>query len=94
MSIVNGVWHDAKLDPPPDSEQVLCVKENKKGLRSLCFGTHWKDRQWDGGWVTGGGCNNVIFWMPLPKIPQAGDNVIIHTDWIWRGGDGEAHDGE
>jgi hypothetical protein len=49
---------------------VLCVKENKKGNRDYCFGSRWSTRQWDNGWVTGGGCNNVILWMPLPKIPE------------------------
>ena len=69
MSLINGVWHDALLDPPPDGQRVLCVKENKKGNRDYCFGSRWSTRQWDNGWVTGGGCNNVILWMPLPKIP-------------------------
>ena len=86
MSILNGVWHDARLDPPPDSAQVLCVKENKKGYRSLCFGSYWPERGhtdlYDDRWVTGGGCNNVIFWMPLPKIPEVGDYVAISTGWI------------
>ena len=70
MSIVNGVWHDARLDPPKDGVRVLCVKENKAGKRDYCFGTRWADRQWDDGRVTGGGCNNVILWTPLPKIPE------------------------
>lgn len=70
MSTVNGVWHDALLDPPPDGQRVLCVKENKKGLRDYCFGARWSEHQWDNGWITGGGCNNVILWMPLPKIPE------------------------
>ena len=73
MSMVNGVWHDALLDPPPDGQRVLCVKENKKGYRDYCFGSRWSARQcWDNGWLTGGGCNNVILWMPLPKIPEVG----------------------
>ena len=70
MSVKNGVWHDAKFDYPPDGKQVLCVKQNKKGNRSYCFGSHWEGRQWDDGWVTGGGCNNVLYWMPLPDIPE------------------------
>ena len=72
MSLVNGVWHDAITDPPKDGKQVLCVKELKSGTRTLCFGTHWADRPYDNGWITGGGNNNVIFWMPLPKIPERG----------------------
>ena len=66
MSVKNGVWHDAQLDPPKDGKQVLCVKENRKGDRSLCFGSLHRGA----GWVTGGGCNNVIYWMPLPEIPE------------------------
>lgn len=71
MSLKNGVWHDAQLDPPADGVQVLCVKQTKNGTRSLCFGSHWQGRPWNNGWVTGGGCNNVILWMPLPEIPEA-----------------------
>ena len=71
MSTKNGVWHNAQLDPPDDGVQVLCVKQTKNGTRSLCFGSHWQGRPWDNGWVTGGGCNNVILWMPLPEIPEA-----------------------
>ena len=67
---MTGTWHNAALDKPKDGERVLCVKENKAGRRDLCFGTHWEGREWDDGWVTGGGCNNVIYWMPLPKIPE------------------------
>ena len=78
----NGGWHDAHLDLPKEGEQVLCVKQNKAGVRSLCFGSHWDNRPLDDGWVTGGGCNNVIYWMPLPKIPensteQKGENANV-----------------
>ena len=70
MSIRNGVWHNAALDYPKDGEIVLCVKQNKAGRRSMCLGSHWNDREWDNGWVTGGGCNNVLYWMSLPEIPE------------------------
>ena len=70
MSLINGVWHDPELDPPPAGEQVLCVKQDKKGNRSLCFGSYWKDRPYDNGWITTGSCTNIIYWMPLPKIPE------------------------
>ena len=70
MSMKNGVWHNAKIEQPKDGELCLCVKQNKKGNRSMCLGSHWSDREWDNGWVTGGGCNNVTWWMPLPPIPE------------------------
>ena len=73
MNMKNGVWRDAQLDLPDDGVQVLCVKETKAGVRSLCFGAHWNGRQWDNGWVTGGGCNNVIYWMGLPEVPKKGE---------------------
>ena len=74
MSLVNGVWHDARIDPPENGKQVLCVKQTKNGTRSLCFGSYWRERQhnelFDDRWVTTGSCNNVLYWMPLPKIPE------------------------
>ena len=68
MSVKNGVWHNAKVDLPPSGEMVLCVKEKAK-IRSLCFGSYWPGRPWNDGWITGGGSDQVIYWMPLPKIP-------------------------
>ena len=65
-----GTWRKADVDFPRDGQQVLCVKELKNGSRTMCFGTHWMDRQYDCGWVTGGGNNNVIAWMTLPEIPE------------------------
>lgn len=70
MSITNGVWHNAKVDLPKDSERVLCVKQPKNGHVDYCFGAYYKDRQFGTGWVTSGSCDNVIYWMPLPKIPK------------------------
>ncbi|MBO6270449.1 MAG: DUF551 domain-containing protein [Clostridium sp.] len=65
-----NVWHNAKIDLPKPGEQVLCVKETKNGTRSLCFGFWYDDRTYGNGWVTSGSCNNVLYWMPLPKIPE------------------------
>ena len=79
MSIVNGVWHDAKIDLPPGHQDVLVVKQLKSGQRSIAIAycipnyerTDWKtgEKTIEPYWVCGGN-NNVIYWMPLPKIPE------------------------
>lgn len=63
-------WRNAKIDKPESGDVVLAVKENKTGRRSICLATWYKDRDWADGWVTTGGNNNVIYWTPLPKIPE------------------------
>ena len=63
-------WRNAKIDKPESGDVVLAVKENKAGRRSICLATWYKDRDWADGWVTTGGNNNVIYWTPLPKIPE------------------------
>lgn len=70
MSVVNGVWHDAKIDPPKDNGYVLCVKQTKNGAKSICLGYYDPERTYGIGWVTTGSCNNILYWMPLPKIPE------------------------
>lgn len=72
MSVKNGVWHNATLDLPEDGKLVLCIKQNKKGFRDICFGRHYSpdDTYPDGHWVTSGSCSNVIYWMPAPEIPE------------------------
>lgn len=79
MSITNGVWHDAKLDPPKDGTQVLAVKELKDGRRDICLARYLEEYEcFDPQtmrnikkpyWVCGGN-NNIIYWMPLPNIPK------------------------
>lgn len=80
MSAVNGVWHNAEIELPPDGERVLAVKQLKSGLRDICLAhciRNWehfdyatKTTHIGPYWVTCGGNNNVIYWMPLPKIPE------------------------
>lgn len=79
MSITNGVWHDAELDPPMADQMnktVLIVKENKNGSRVITFGSfngtvlHVGSMKWDGQWNTNNGKGTVLYWMPLPKIPE------------------------
>ena len=67
---MTGTWRKADVDFPKDGQQVLCIKELKNGSRTMCFGTHWQDRPYADGWITGGGNNNVILWMTLPEIPE------------------------
>ena len=67
---MTGTWRNAKVDFLRDGQQVLCIKQLKDGRRTMCFGSHWQDRQYDDGWITGSGNNNVIMWMTLPEIPE------------------------
>ena len=87
MSIKNGVWHDANLDPPPDNALALGVRRLSDS-KDYCFVRYEGDGR---GWhIATDDCmekaddNEVLFWMPLPKIPTIGDNVIIETKWIKR----------
>lgn len=82
MSITNGVWHDAKLDPPKADEMhktVLIVKQNKNGEKVITFGNfsgtvlHPGSMTWEGTWSTNNGKGEVLYWMPLPKIPGEED---------------------
>lgn len=79
MSINNGVWHDAELDPPGAADvwqHVLIVKENKSGERVICFGAFLSEdydpvtHRYNGKWTTNNGKGKVLYWMPLPKIPE------------------------
>lgn len=80
MSVKNGVWHNAALELPPNHEQVLIVKKLKSGVLQIGLGYcipdyHYHDYYTDTDrvgpyWVCGGN-NNVVYWMPLPKIPEA-----------------------
>ena len=79
MSLKNGVWHDAKLELPENHVSVLAVKQLKDGSRSICIAyciPEYKRRDYKTGeeitepyWVCGGN-NNVVYWMPLPKMPE------------------------
>ena len=82
MEINYGMWVDAKLVKPPNSDRVLCVKLPKNGHMDLCFGAYYADRKYGTGWVTSGSCDNVVFWTPLPKIPGLGDYVVTEAEWL------------
>lgn len=73
MSIKNGVWHDAVTDPPHGDQinkTVLIVKANKSGQRSITFGAYMASTQWEGTWTTNNGKGTVLYWLPLPEIPE------------------------
>ena len=81
MSLINGVWHDANLDPPMAEDMnktVLIVKQNKNGDKVITFGSfngtvlHPAAMRWEGKWSTNNGKGEVLYWMPLPKIPEKG----------------------
>ena len=75
------VWHNAAIDLPESHVTVLAVKELKSGQRDICLAyciPDYKHHDYTTGeditkpyWVCGGN-NNIIYWMPLPKIPDKG----------------------
>lgn len=81
MSIKNGVWHDAKTDPPGAehiNRSVLAVRailSSGKPHYRYDFAIynaslmHAPSCTWDGQWNK----KNVIFWMPLPEMPEGYD---------------------
>lgn len=73
MSVKNGVWHDAEIDPPGAdhiNKTVLIVKELKSGERTITFGSYMASERWGDKWTTNNGRGKVVYWMPLPKIPE------------------------
>ena len=71
MSLINGVWHDAKLDPPQQHEswiwiRCLIVKQLSSGEKKIDFANY----HYGVGWVTSNGKGEVLYWAPLPKIPE------------------------
>ncbi len=79
MSFANGVWHNALMDPPKTRETVLAIKQLKDGRRDFCLAYCIRDYERknpatgviisEDRWVCQGN-NNIIYWMPLPKIPE------------------------
>lgn len=78
-----GEWIDVKERLPENQVTVLIVKELKSGQRNIGLGyciTEYKHHDYITGevriepyWVCGGN-NNVIYWMPLPAIPEVSAN--------------------
>ena len=72
-------WIDAKEELPLTSETVLAVKELKNGTRSTCMARCIRDyefidpvthERYTAPYWTCGGNNNIVYWMPLPSIPE------------------------
>lgn len=79
MSIKNGVWHHAEQDPPGAeyiNKSVLVVREfvrsRNNTYRIIDFGIYNAIVINAPGWTLEGKWNkkNVIYWMPLPEIPE------------------------
>ena len=85
MSVKNGVWHNAQVELPEAQQEVLIVKQLKSGQRTIGLGYCIPNYQHTNPltkeitiaphWVCGGN-NNVIYWMPLPGIPEVGEVEI------------------
>ena len=77
MKWING-WRNAITDPPEGSyvnQTVLIVKKDKSGNRKINFGAYMNTGvTGEGGeiycWSTNNGKGTVLYWMPLPKIPE------------------------
>lgn len=78
---MNGVWHNAKEEIPPEGQVVLAVKQLRNGTRDVCLAHCLHDykyldyvtKQFHTGpyWCCGGN-NNIIWWTELPEIPEKG----------------------
>ena len=76
---MSGTWINAKLELPKNHQTVLAVKELKSGQRDICIAyciPEYTRKDYATGetvtepyWVCQGN-NNIIYWMPLPKIPE------------------------
>lgn len=76
---MKGPWFDAKTETPRGENincPLLIVKELKSGDRTITFGSFtaseydWKNERWNGRWNTNNGRGEVLYWMPLPEIPE------------------------
>ena len=72
-------WISVKDQLPEDHVQVLAMKELKNGRRDYCLAYCIREYEaWDyktgqnkiGPYWVCGGNNNILYWMPLPDIPE------------------------
>ena len=82
LSVLKGTgWISVKDKLPEDQVTVLAVKQLKSGRRDLCLARFLREYEsYDVSthskvkipyWVCGGN-NNIIYWMPLPEMPEEG----------------------
>lgn len=74
-------WHDAELDPPPDSFKVLAITKEPGGYFHRIGSYDAPCWSIDG--LRGGPDPRirVLWWTLLPAWPQIGDNVIVKSEW-------------
>ena len=86
-------WISTRDRVPDDQKAVLVVKQLKGGQRIIGMGYCIKDYAWKDYrtgevirkpyWVCGGS-NNVVYWMPLPDLPdeafQCGKIIITKKE--------------
>lgn len=74
-------WRSVEEELPKDGETVLAVKELKSGVRDICLARCIRNYEYHDYrtktthigpyWICSGN-NNILFWMPLPEIPEEG----------------------
>lgn len=66
---------------PANGEAVLAVKQLRNGTKDICIARCIHDYKYmdvvtkeyrTGPYWACGGNNNIILWMPMPKIPEEG----------------------
>ena len=71
-----GPWRSVNEELPENGEMVLAVKQLKDGRRDICLARCIRNYEYSktthiGPYWACSGNNNILFWMPLPKIPEA-----------------------
>ena len=81
-------WFNQETFKPPEDELVLCVKVDKKGNRSMCFGRwFYPNETWpDGHWVTGEPFNFTA-WYPGEPSRNDTDGTPEFYMMLWKVGD-------
>lgn len=69
------IWHDAQTDPPTENGEYQCYYEYYRyGNYNCMYRTMDRGQFFNGQWSgepTRGRNTKVLYWMPLPKPPEA-----------------------